>query len=74
MLIRIGYDLTFRHYDYITLILMLEVHPSRAGDLHIWMSRRLFQHCRWIAITTISATVAAGSSRRQATSVYFQKQ
>ena len=34
MLIRIGYDLTFRHYDYTTLILMLEVHPSRAGDLH----------------------------------------
>jgi transglutaminase-like putative cysteine protease len=33
MNIRIGYDLTFRHFDYTPLILMLEVHPSRVGDL-----------------------------------------
>jgi transglutaminase-like putative cysteine protease len=34
MLIRVGYDLSFRLYDNTPLILMLEVHPSRAGDLH----------------------------------------
>jgi transglutaminase-like putative cysteine protease len=34
MHIRIGYDLSFRHYNPTPLILMLEVHPSREGDLH----------------------------------------
>jgi transglutaminase-like putative cysteine protease len=34
MLIRIGYDLSYRQYDYTPVILMLEVHPSRVGDLH----------------------------------------
>ena len=34
MHIKIGYDLSFRHYNLTPLILMLEVHPSRAGDLH----------------------------------------
>jgi len=34
MQIRIGYDLSFRHYSPTPLILMLEVHPSRSGNLH----------------------------------------
>jgi transglutaminase-like putative cysteine protease len=33
MLIKLGYDLSYRHYDYTPVILMLEVHPSRIGDL-----------------------------------------
>ena len=34
MLIKLGYDLSYRHFDYTPVILMLEVHPSRVGDLH----------------------------------------
>ena len=33
MLINIGYDLTYRHTQFTPVILMLEVHPSRLGDL-----------------------------------------
>lgn len=34
MLIKLGYDLAYRHLDYTPLTVMLEVHPSRVGDLH----------------------------------------
>ena len=33
MLIRIGYDISYRHTQDTPVILMLEVHPSRLGDL-----------------------------------------
>lgn len=33
MLIRIGYDLTYQHNELTPVVLMLEVHPSRLGDL-----------------------------------------
>jgi transglutaminase-like putative cysteine protease len=33
MRIRIGYDISYRHTQYTPIILMLEVHPSRQGDL-----------------------------------------
>jgi transglutaminase-like putative cysteine protease len=35
VLIKIGYDLSYRHYDYTPVILMLEVHPLRVGDLDL---------------------------------------
>jgi transglutaminase-like putative cysteine protease len=34
VLIKLGYDLSFRYFNYTPIILMLEVHPSRVGDLH----------------------------------------
>lgn len=33
MLIRIGYDISYNHSQYTPVVLMLEVHPSRANDL-----------------------------------------
>jgi transglutaminase-like putative cysteine protease len=35
MQIRLGYDLSYRHTQYTPVILMLEVHSSREGDLHL---------------------------------------